>query len=383
MLLVASNEEDLLLAAEHCSHNSEETVRAQSCSFGKTRRQVVAFGILLIVVSMTFRAIPEARPDTPRSDRLFDNTSSLNIENPWCCGRGEGGTRGICLPSDPQGVCCGTEIALLCGRGSTCYTNGLGHPYCCLNPTIGCAHVCLDLSVAQNILAEGGACNAVSPQGFNAAGFVLHVDAPWSAENKRYNIDGSQNIMFADPPFTLGTGDFTLRATVTPRFTGRIGILNASGDVLPAILFSQSVEGSQAGTVIGLAVSFLDLNIAGNRSNLMGVCLVRDIPVVTRRLVPGDEDVQAIRVDITGMWRAGISVSFRVVRQAERLLVYVNDTLRDSVSTQNSQPVDVSSASIEPFTASPTVAPNVPFQMRADIDGFLSDMSVQTTAELP
>jgi len=378
---VASTENDLLLVVEHGSRNSEKTAGAQSCSSWQTRHQVVAVGFVLVVGLMTLCARPDARPDTPKPEMLFDNTSSLIVENPWCCGRGEGGTRGVCLPSDPQGVCCGTEIALLCGRGSTCYTNGLGHPYCCSNPSMGCAHVCLAPSIAQNIVEEVGVCNAVSPQGFNAAGFVLYVDAPWDAENRRYNIDGSQNIMFADPPFTFGRGDFTLRATVTPRFNGRIGRLNASGDVLPAILFSQSVEGSQPGTVTGLAVSFLDTIIARNVSNLMGASIVRDTPLVAPGVVSGDENVQLTKVDITGIWQAGIPVSFRLIRQAERLLVYVNDILQDSLSTQNSQPVDVSSANVAPFFVSRRTAPNIP--MRVDFDGFLSDMSVQTTAELP
>jgi len=241
--------------------------------------------------------------------------------------------------------------------------------------------VCLTPSTAQNTLENGGFCNPVSPQGFNAAGYVLYVEAPWDSENRRYSIDGNQSIMFVDPPFRIGAGDFTLRATITPRVNGRIGRLNANGEIQPATLFSQSMEGSP-GTVTGLSVSFVDSNMNGNISNLVGVLLVRDAPVVSPNTFTNDNG-QFIRVDITGTWQSNSPVSFRIVRQGARLLMYVNNTLQNGVSSNNSQPLDISSADGQPFYVSPRLDPDVSFEMRSDVDGYLSDMSLQTSAELP
>jgi len=95
-----------------------------------------------------------------------------------CCGRGMGNTQGLCMPGDPNGRCCSTETALLCGAGSECYVNRGGHPYCCGKGTSGCSYVCVYASTRNLILQTGGFCNEVAPRGFNADGTVLWVNAP-------------------------------------------------------------------------------------------------------------------------------------------------------------------------------------------------------------
>jgi len=65
-------------------------------------------------------------------------------------------------------------------------------------------------------------------------------------------LNGTQSIRFVDPPIALGSGDFTLRATVIPRVDGRVGQIGEDGSINLGVLFFRA----SITTFTGLVVSF-------------------------------------------------------------------------------------------------------------------------------
>jgi len=389
-----------------------------------------------------------------------------------CCGRGSEGRRGICLPGDPNGLCCAAEVTLLCGAGSICYLNAQGNPYCCAPRTTGCANVCLDFNSASRIIEHVGSCNPVSPQGFNLDGTVLYVDAPWNASSMTYQLDGGQNIMFVDPPIRFGAGVFTMTATITPRFDGRVGRIGTEGNINLGILFLRAsiapltgfvvyfnppISGSTTATVIlarnadlatvppGLFAPFnftlpgVALTPTGfiQRTQIPpgvtvppgvtippGVALIPGgtfapaaftippgftlppdftllppgvtLPPDTGILPPGvtfpprnttppsGSPVQIVTVNISGVWRANVPVTFRIIRDGLKISVFVNESRAEVVEeiTQSlSEPVDVDADLEAPLFISPR---DVDFVgERLDLDASIADMSMSSSADFP
>lgn len=358
------------------------------------------------------------------------NASTELLARPGtCCGRGSQGRRGICLPGDPNGLCCAAEVTLLCGAGSTCYLNTQGNPYCCAPRTKGCLDVCLDFNSASRVVEEGGSCNRVSPQGFRVDGTVLYVDAPWVARNMTYRLDGSQNITFVDPPIRFGAGDFTMRATITPRVDGRVGQIGFRGDMVLgflflrasmrpftgfAVYFSPPISGSTTATVIlgrNVHLDRLPPGIFSPSGTLPPLPTLVPNPnftlppsfsfgpgfMISPGLIPIDGTIpfttppgftvppaQIITVNISGIWQANIPVSFRIIRQGLNISVYVNESraeVVEEITQALSDPVDVDSGLEAPLLISPRVVDDI--EDRADLDASIARMSMSSSADFP
>jgi len=300
--------------------------------------------------------LPEKHNGSPRG--RFSNTL-------MCCGRGSGGRRGMCLLRDARGVCCGAELALQCAHGSLCYMNGHGHPFCCVAGTAGCHNVCLDLFTRDMVLRRGGFCNSVSPQGFDADGVILYVDALWDGTARSYRLDGTQNIRLVDPPIRLGAGDITMAATITPRVDGRVSRLDEHGNSLSGVLFAR-IDLTK-GT--GFVVTF--------KADTAAAIFSRGGAAQNTR-----EQMQSVMVDIAGVWRAKVPVSIRIIRQGLDVLFFVDNMPATVIQQHRARhPIDVDSDLNEPLLISPQFVP--PRQSRHDLDANIADMSISSTAEFP
>jgi len=321
-------------------------------------RIILSFGLVFLV---------DASPDLPRPR--------------YCCSSDLTGR--MCLPGDPNGVCCGNGVALWCGAGSTCYTNGLSSPYCCAPNTVGCRNVCLDFGTARRFIESGGSCNPVAPQGFNADGRVLPVEAPWQASTMSYRLDGNQLIFYPDPPIRLGMGDFTMMATITPRTDGIVGFPSFSGDeIQPAVLYMRERTGAGTGYVVRL-------NPTRDGNTTATVVLGRDAGVmslvdIVRPTQTGI--IQVVTVNISNAWRANVPVAFRVIRQGLGISVFVNNSLADVVPEETvtpSNPVDVDTGL--GFDDLLFISPVISLSNadRIDLNANVADMSVLSSAHFP
>jgi len=302
-----------------------------------------------------------------------------------CCARGSGGKPGVCLLGDPNGICCGSELALLCGAGSLCYTNGLGHPYCCGKHTSGCAHVCLDNFTRDNFISSGGVCNPVSPQGFNADGAILYVDAPWDGKRLSYQLDGTHNITYIDPPIRLGVGDFTMSATVIPRRDSIFGFRDFDGLQYAALFrrLGRSPSNALTGYVMGLTQSL---------GNVLFIELYQNFIESDRRLQNGrrlqtGEDSSVVWFNLSVPILANVSISLRVVRQGLNLSGYVDNMLANRVafsSALSMQDVDTDlTAPLEISPRNPFDEGRVDLQERTDFPGSIRDLRIASAAEFP
>jgi len=351
-----------------------------SNSISLTSRRLTCVGVMLSVLVLMLATLghPADRNTIPGTlmSPLFQstgvNTSNGLVERPFrCCNRGYEGPHGVCLLGDPGGICCGAEIALLCGAGSTCYLNGNGHPYCCGPGTSGCSHVCLGAHTRARVIERGGICNPISPQGFNVDGTVLYVDAPWNATSRSYKLNGT-NIHYRNPPLKLGTGDISMQATIIPHADGRVG---KPGEESPAVLYSRMnfIEGT------GFVVLF---DVDEDGSNRAQVILTRDLPL-TRLTDRGiSKSVQVVRVDVPGGFRAGIPMHFKTLRSGLHILVFIDGVLANvtsAVTATDSQPVDIDSGLEAPLRVSPRSIDQL--FPRTGLDASLANMSILSSAE--
>jgi len=386
--MATHHEEHAFLCQANAAHETDYYRNGPkgSCACSRTMNQLRCSGIILacgfvLVVSVAhlkhiggfFGAL---------KDHHFSGASADLVTRPdLCCSAGPTGQ--ICLPGDPTGVCCGTDVALWCGAGSTCYTNTFGSPYCCAPNTIGCQNVCLDLGTSIGVIQAGGSCNPVAPQGFNADGRVMPVEAPWDASSLTYRLDGNQFIFFIDPPIRLGTGDFTMAATITPRVDGQVGFPSfAGGEIQPAVLYVRERLG--AGT--GYVVLF---NPTQGRNTTATVVLGRDAGGISLvDAVPPFQTgtVQMVTVNISNIWQANAPVSFKIIRQGLNISVFVNNSLANVVpegTVTPSEIVDVDNGlgPDEALFISPPISSII--ADRTDLNADIADMSILSSACFP
>jgi len=331
-------------------------------------------------------------PGSRVSDMLADSAGVPSIalveKALKCCARGSGGRPGICLPGDPNGICCGTELALLCGAGSLCYTNDQGSPYCCGQQTSGCAHVCLDNFTRDNYVSGGGVCNPVSPQGFNADGTVLYVEAPWDGYRMAYQLDGTQNISFEDPPIRIGAGDFTMTATLIPRNDSTIGITDAANQQRAAVF--RRIQVSPTTGVSGYSLVLESDLLFGENAVLVG--LVRN-DFQERRLQQQEAgSAQFVRFNLSVPILAGVAISLRVIRQGLNVSAFINNVPANEFPQPDgliiipvTQPVDVDTDVSVPLEISPRSELQFrPSDMgRVDFAGSIKDLSIISAAVFP
>jgi len=296
-----------------------------------------------------------------------------------CCAQGSGGMPGICLRGDPNGICCGSELALLCGAGSSCYTNAQGSPYCCGKHTSGCANVCLDNFTRGNYISRGGVCNPVSPQGFNADGTTLYVDAPWDGSRMSYLSDGTQNITFVNPPIQLGARDFTMTVTLIPRNDSVFGtqdignqfaVLMRRIEILP--------EDIPEDTFTGYSIAMEQVGL-GNPVRIT-ITLSRN-----SRSDSSSGSHQIATYPLSVPILANVPISLRIIRQGFNLTVFENNvrlrTPSESSLTFQRQPVDVDTNLNAPLT----ISPRNPFPDEGPVNfvGYIRDLSITSAAEFP
>jgi len=348
--------------------------------------QAVSGGLIVCVLATL--AICRYAPQRTLSSKTYlgSNTNGTielgSRQAPKCCGRGFRGNIGMCSLGDPRGVCCGTEVALWCGSGSTCYLNSFGHPYCCASGWVGCGNVCLKSSVRAV-----GTCNEVAPQGFNFDGTFVWISAQWDATNRRYIFDGTPNIRFTDPPIQIGTCDFTLTATITPRVTGRISFGSIFAETSTAVLyyrFNSTVN-------LGFSVAFFDTQRASNgngwethtvEAGYQNVVLF-SLAQPSRGGFP--TMLHSVLLNITGTWQAMMPVRYTFIRRGVNLFIFSNGVhltnFIDSVTPI--EPLDIDTGLTAPFEISPHF-PGAPFDTNiGDLDGFVSNMSIVTAANFP
>jgi len=301
--------------------------------------------------------------------RIDANSTALVGKPLRCCARGFGGKPGVCLLGDPNGICCGSELALLCGAGSLCYTNGHNNPYCCGKHTSGCAHVCLDNSTRDNFVSSGGVCNPVSPQGFNADGTILYVEAPWDGNRMSYQLDGTHNITYVDPPIRLGTGDFTMTATVIPRSDAQADLRT-----VPLIRrIQRSPTRSSALTGYEMGIEHFD------GASILYIEMHRSVSQNDRRLQIGrrlqSDEYAGAFFEFSVPILANVSISLRVVRQGLNLSGYVDNMPTNVFHYSSSTVLDVDTDLNAPLEISPRSSIDFPSAIR--------DLSITTAAEFP
>jgi len=329
---------------------------------------------------------------------ISTSSSTMQVGRPFrCCARGVEGKPGICLLGDSNGICCGSEVALLCGKDSTCYLNDWGHPYCCAPHTSGCANVCLDNFTSGKIVSNGGFCNPVSPQGFFADGTVLYVNANWDANTRSYQLNGTENITFVDPPIQLGRSNFTMKLTIIPR--NEFGVLyqndaNCGREKL-ATLFRRLEASSDNGNLDNFTGYFVQiLQMRPDDLPSLSVFLVRNSPTMDsrRRLEQTPRYfftlAGSFRLNVT--YQAGVPMSFRIVRYGGNLAVFVNNMpvsgrtfqlgdLNVDVDTGVNAPLE-----IRPRRADPgQLGEERPANCRFDLNASIRDISMTTTADFP
>jgi len=302
-----------------------------------------------------------------------------------CCAQGSGGMPGICLRGDPNGICCGSELALLCGAGSSCYTNAQGSPYCCGKHTSGCANVCLDNFTRGNYISRGGVCNPVSPQGFNADGTTLYVDAPWDGSRMSYLSDGTHNITFVNPPIQLGARDFTMTVTLIPRNDSVFGtqdigtqfaVLMRRIEILPEDIPEDAFTGYQ------LTMSQVQAGSGNTFTNTVqiAISLFRNSRA---GISSGSNQIAFFFLSVPIL--ANVPISLRIIRQGFNLTVFENNVqLPPSRQTSfglEGQPIDVDTNLNVPLTISPR---NI-FSAGGPVNfvGSLRDLSITSAAEFP
>jgi len=294
-----------------------------------------------IVIAWNVFLVNEIRGDTSGL-----SPTALVAKALTCCAQGSGGMPGVCLRGDPNGLCCGSELALLCGAGSSCYTNAQGSPYCCGTHTSGCAHVCLDNFTRDNYISRGGVCNPVSPQGFNADGTTLYVDAPWDGYRMSYLSDGTQNITFVNPPIQLGARDFTMTVTLIPRNDSVVG---HNGNQFP-ILIRRLAVFPDASAFLFTGYVILLGRLAPR--NTVQISLYRNS---REGSTSGSFHIAEFILSVPIL--ANVPISLRFIRQGLNLTVFANN-VRLPLGSQTSfflegQPIDVDTDLDAPLLISP------------------------------
>jgi len=375
-------EQELVAVFESVGSASTSRVRGQSFFVASSACVIIACASPLIWTGSMLLGI-------------ITHSSTVQVGRPLkCCARGTEGRPGICLLGDPNGICCGSEVALLCGTGSKCYLNDWGHPYCCAPRTSGCANVCLDNFTSGKIISDGGSCNPVSPQGFNADGTVLYVDANWDANTMSYQLNGTENITFVDPPIQLGAGSFTMKFTIIPR--NEFGVIyqnDAScGQNTFANLFRR--EEARVGNVFTFSTGFdirIQQDVRFDVLPSLAVNLYRNAALDTvRRLEETASNLfYSANFPLNISYQIGIPIVFRIVRYGGNLSVFVNnipipssdvdflgstDVMLD-VDTGVNAPLEISSSKAsQGIPARPAIC-------RFDLNASIRDMSITRSAD--
>jgi len=249
----------------------------------------------------------------------------------------------------------------------------------------------------------------------------------------RLNGDVTADIRFVDPPVRLGTGDFTMTATLTPSNTSRRGrrthadaaVLLPTYEFVPFGLQIGATTTTTTNTVaevVGVtATLYSRLNLAADTGFVIilradpataTVILARNASIerilnssVTTGLggpipptpfptpspspdgatttptttTPSPEEfgsLQFVTVSTENIFQAGIPARIRVVRQGLTISAFVNNVRRPIIAQQRaaSQPVDVDGGLNEPLS----VLPGLPIGVSS-----IADMSILTSAILP
>jgi len=246
--------------------------------------------------------------------------------------------------------------------------------------------VCLDNFTRDNYVSGGGVCNPVSPQGFNADGTVLYVEAPWDGYRMAYQLDGTQNISFVDPPIRIGAGDFTMTATLIPRNDSTIGITNDADQQRAAVFRRLQVSSSR---VSGYSLVLESIN----GENAVLVSLARNSYAEDRRLQQQEAGPALfVRFNLGVPILADVAISLRVIRQGLNVSAFINNVPANEFPQPDgliiipvTQPVDVDTDVSVPLEISPRSELQFrPSDMgRVDFAGSIKDLSIISAAVFP
>jgi len=289
--------------------------------------------------------------------------TELVVQSHTCCGRQLSFTDNHCRFGTTGSVCCASETALFCGPGDSCFLNAKGHPYCCPEGYTGCRNLCVGDTTRRKILARRLQCDSTAPPGIDTPGRVLYIDVPWDSFSQRYNFSRRLAVI-PNPRFTLGTGDFTLSLTVTPRVDARV---ENNFFRLPAPLRDMVV--------------LMSRSTLGSGSNPKGYALVLQGGRVTdiRPSVSIFRNGSSFELEARSRetWRTNVPVKIQAGRQGRVLFISVDGVMR----TQNlTEIIDVDSGLIEPFTIGAFTFNGRPYP--SSLDCYLSDISVRNYANV-
>jgi len=329
-----------------------------------TSARIIQCAILLIVFFSALVALLLAfKHALIRAD--LDKDMILTVGTLWCCGRGIEGNQGLCILGTADSICCSGEIPLICSAHSSCHINDNGHPYCCGKGTTGCNNICVFPTTERLVRSRGGTCNRVAPQGLKTPGRVQYVDAPWDPIAQRYQFR-DRAIQMYQPPIILGTDDFTVTVTITPRKNFSIGVQEENSGTRS---FYHRLSSNGLGFRFGFAdfhlidAIFVEMDLVGPTAVANSTC--------TKQLVSGL---------VTPGWRQGVPVNFKWVRQNFSLFIFANDTQIVNRTENCILDVDTGLGLSVPFEIGPL------FNHEKDVvavDAYASDLSFLNTVEFP
>jgi len=200
-----------------------------------------------------------------------------------------------------------------------------------------------------------------------------------------YQLDGTHNITYIDPPIRLGVGDFTMSATVIPRRDSIFGFRDFDGLQYAALFrrLGRSPSNALTGYVMGLTQSL---------GNVLFIELYQNFIESDRRLQNGrrlqtGEDSSVVWFNLSVPILANVSISLRVVRQGLNLSGYVDNMLANRVafsSALSMQDVDTDlTAPLEISPRNPFDEGRVDLQERTDFPGSIRDLRIASAAEFP
>jgi len=196
-----------------------------------------------------------------------------------------------------------------------------------------------------------------------------------------YQLDGTQNITYVDPPIRLGAGDFTMTATVIPRNDSVLGFTAPGGG--QSVLLFQRVQRSPTGVLTGYEMGLFESSEGFRR---LYIDLYRNADLNSRRLQIGRRlEIRSgrtiVEFNLSVPILANVPISLRLVRQGLNFSGYVDNVPAEIVFSEISPLQDVDTDLNVPLEISPRYSQEGG-RTRRDFPGSIRDLSITSAAQV-